>query len=70
MAFARAKKGTLRVVSEGKEYLLGGEFQEIPDALGAEIAPHVNVEVSAGPPREEPKPQVEERGASGKKAAK
>lgn len=43
--FARAKKGTLRVVSQGREYLLDGEFQQLPDALAIEISPHVNVEV-------------------------
>jgi hypothetical protein len=50
MAFARAKNGTLRLYSEGREYLLDGGFQQIPDALAAEIAPHVNVEIASHAP--------------------
>jgi hypothetical protein len=60
MAFARAKNGTQRLYSEGVEYMLDGNFQQIPDALAAEIAPHANIEVSAEQPKV-PEPVEEKR---------
>lgn len=50
----RAKRGTLRVVHEGLEYVLDGSGLEIPDEVAESIRPHSNVIVGVGAPAPQP----------------
>lgn len=43
MAFVRTKAGTLRLVHEGREFLLDSVGQDLPDDLAKSILSHVNV---------------------------
>jgi hypothetical protein len=59
MPFVRAKSGTMRIKPPGgDEFILAGEWTQVPTALCDEIRPHVNIEVQSEPePDPEPAPR-------------
>lgn len=53
----RTKRGTLRVVHEGVEYVLDESGLELPDEIAETIRPHANVLVGFDDPTPEPAPE-------------
>lgn len=69
MAWATTKsKNAMRITWEGVEYTLSGDAQEIPDSLAANIASHVDVELSRAKPKPPPVEEAEKKAGGDAKA--